>query len=95
MQQEAPTTLDVKAGCTILRVKEVLSSGVLLLEGKDGQGCRDNVKDCAPCHLPIEATICPELAIVPLGFRCFECREKKGEVTCDRSKGVGMFEAST
>ena len=34
LQREAPTTLDVKAGRTILRVKDILPSGVLLLEGK-------------------------------------------------------------
>ncbi len=28
--------LDVTAGCTILRVREVLASRVLMLEGRDG-----------------------------------------------------------
>ena len=51
LQREAPTTLDVKAGRTILKVKEILPSGVLFLEGKDGQECRDHTKNCAPCHL--------------------------------------------
>ena len=55
LQRKAPTTLDVKAGRTVLRVKDILPSGVLLLEGKDGQECRDNTKNCAPCHLSIEA----------------------------------------
>ena len=36
LQGEVPTTLDVKPGRTILRVKDVLLSGILLLEGKDG-----------------------------------------------------------
>ena len=86
LQREAPTTLDVKAGRTILRVKDILPSGVLLLEGKDGQECRDNTKNCAPCHLPIEGTICPELAVVPAGYRCVVCGEKKGAATmlCDQ-----------
>ena len=35
LQREAPTTLDVKAGRTILRVKDILPSGVLLLECRD------------------------------------------------------------
>ena len=39
LQREAPTTLDVKAGRTILCVKDVLPSGILLLEGKDGREC--------------------------------------------------------
>ena len=32
-------TLDVKTGPTILRMKEVLPSGLLLLEGRDGKEC--------------------------------------------------------
>jgi hypothetical protein len=35
LQQTAPTTLDVTAGCTILKVHEVLPSGMLMLEGRD------------------------------------------------------------
>jgi len=77
LQREAPTTLDVKAGRTILRVKEVLPSGLLLLEGKDGRECREHSKNCAPCHLPIEGTVHPELAVVPDGLPCFVCGEKK------------------
>jgi hypothetical protein len=37
LQQTIPTTLDVTAGRIILRVREVLGSGVLLLEGRDGK----------------------------------------------------------
>jgi hypothetical protein len=37
LQQTAPTTLDVTTGRVILRVREVLGSGVLLLEGRDGK----------------------------------------------------------
>ena len=81
LQREAPTTLDVKAGRIILRVKEILPSGVLLLEGKDGQECRDNTKNCAPCHLPIEGTILPELVVVPAGYKSVVCGEKKGATT--------------
>jgi hypothetical protein len=69
-----------------LRIKAILPSGVLFLEGKDGQECRDNTKSCAPCHLPIEGTIYPELAMVPLGYRYVVCRESKGAATmflCD------------
>lgn len=41
LQCEAPTTLAIRAKKTILRVKAILFSGVLL-EGKYGQECRDN-----------------------------------------------------
>ena len=78
LQREAPTTLDVRAGRTILRVKDVLPSGILLLEGKDGRGCREHSKNCAPYHLPIDGSVHPELAIVPDGLPCFVCSEKKG-----------------
>jgi hypothetical protein len=36
LQQTAPTTLDVTTCRTILRVQEVLVSGILMLEGRDG-----------------------------------------------------------
>ena len=64
-------TLDVRAGCNILRVKEVLPSGLLLLEGKDGRECREHSKNCIPCHLSIEGTIHLELAVVPEGPSMF------------------------
>jgi hypothetical protein len=44
LQREVPMTLDVKAGRTILRVKDVLPSGILLLEGNDGRECREHSK---------------------------------------------------
>ena len=72
-----PTTLDVRAERTILRMNEVLPSGLLLLEGKDDRECRKHSKNCAPCHLPIEGTVHPELAVVPEGIPCFVCEEKK------------------
>ena len=53
LQHEAPTILDVRAGCTIIRVKDVLPSGLLLLEDNDGKECREHPKNCVPCHLPI------------------------------------------
>ena len=81
LQREAPTTLDVKAGRTILRVKDILPSGVLLLERKDGQECRDNTKNYGPCHLPIEGTVYLELAVVPPGYKCVVCGEKEGAAT--------------
>ena len=77
LQREAPTTLDVKAGRTILRVKDVLPSGILLLERKDGQECREHLNNCASCHIPIDGSVHPELAVVPQGLPCYVCEEKK------------------
>ena len=65
LQHEAPTTLDDRAWRTILMVKEVLPSGLLLLEGKDGRECREHSKNCAPYHLSIEDTIYHKRAVVP------------------------------
>ena len=87
LQRGAPTTLDIQADRTILHVQEILPSGVLLLKDKDGQECRDNTKNCAPCHLPIERSIHSVMAVVPLGFRCFFCGKTKGVATmllCDQ-----------
>jgi hypothetical protein len=52
LQQTVPTTLDVTARRIILRMREVLGSRVLLLEGCDGKLWKDHARNCAPCHLP-------------------------------------------
>ena len=74
-------------GRTILRVKEVLPSVLLLLEGKDSKKCREHSKTCAPCHLPIKSTVHLELAVMLEGFPCFFGGEKKRVATmflCDQ-----------
>ena len=87
LQCEAPMSLDVRAGRTIIWVNEVLPSGVLLLEGMDGKKCREHSKNCTPCHLPIKGIIHPELVVVPECLPYFVCGEKKKTVTmlfCDQ-----------
>jgi hypothetical protein len=64
-----------------LKVKAILPSGVLLLEGKDEQEYRNNTKNCTPYLLPIQGAIYLELAMVPPGYRCFVCGESKGAAT--------------
>ena len=73
--------LDVRAGRTILRVKEVLLSGLLLLEGKGGREYHEHSQNCAPYHLPIEGTVYLIPVVVQEGLPCFVCGEKKGAVT--------------
>ncbi|BBN02223.1 hypothetical protein Mp_2g13720 [Marchantia polymorpha subsp. ruderalis] len=95
LQQTAPTTLDVTAGRTILRVREVLPYGVLLLEGRDGVVWKDHVRNCAPCHLPnVDGTMDPSLAIVRAGLRCMLCGsagQAARMLVCDRcSRGWHM-----
>jgi hypothetical protein len=44
-------------------VAEVLSNDTLILQGRDGLTFQDNVKNCAPCHIPgIDGHIDPSLA---------------------------------
>jgi hypothetical protein len=82
LQQTAPTTLDVIPGCTILKVREVLPSGMLMLEGRDGMVWKDHVCNCAPCHLPnVDDTIDPRLAVVPAGLKCMLCGLASGAPT--------------
>jgi hypothetical protein len=87
LQQTAPTTLDVTAGQIILRVREVLGSGVLLLEGRDGKFWKDHTHNCAPCHLPhIDGTIHPGTSHISVGLKCRLCGSPKRAATlviCD------------
>ena len=47
--------LQMPAAPTILRVHAVdMDSGVLSLIGKDGKVIKENVRNCAPCFLPLE-----------------------------------------
>ena len=62
------------AGDIILRVREVLDSRVLMLEGRDGVVWKDHVRNCAPCHLPnIDGTVDPSVAVIRAGLRCMLC----------------------
>jgi hypothetical protein len=71
LQQTAPTTLDVRVGRIILRVREVLGSRVLLLEGRDDKLWKDHTQNCAPYHLPhINGTVHPGTSHIPADLRC-------------------------
>lgn len=87
MQCDAPEILDVKARCTILRVKDVLPTSILLPEDKDGWACWEHSKNCAPSHLPTNCSMHPKLAIIPNCHLFFVCGEKKTAATlllCDQ-----------
>lgn len=64
-------TLDVKAGRTFLCTKDVLTSEVLLLEGKDGREYLEHSKNYVPYHLPIDGSVQHELVVVLDGLSCF------------------------
>ncbi len=88
LQQTASMMLDVTTCRTILRVREVLASGVLMLEGRDGVVWKDHVCNCAPCHLPnVDGRIDPSLAVIRAGLRRMLCGSRSGAthmLVCDR-----------
>lgn len=51
-QQQRHSTLQPNARPSILRVKQVLPSGVVQLQGKCGRTAEVHMDHCAPCHLP-------------------------------------------
>jgi hypothetical protein len=82
-------------GRTILRMREVLTSGVLMLEGHDGVVWKDHVHNCAPYHLPnVDGTVDPSLAVIQAGLKCMLCGFRGGAahmLVCDRcSRGWHM-----
>jgi hypothetical protein len=91
LQRDAPTTLDVRAERTILRVIKVLPSGLLLLEGNDGRECREHSKNCASNHLSIDGTVHSELAVVPEGFPCLFVERKKERLLCSCVISLNMI----
>eukprot|EP00877_Chromochloris_zofingiensis_P006429 jgi/Chrzof1/2039/UNPLg00695.t1 len=63
VQREVKTTIQLKARALILRIKEVRSSCVLVLQGRCGTQMAVHMTQCAPCHLPdLDGTIDPSLA---------------------------------
>lgn len=65
----------------IFCVKDIFPSGIMLLEMKDGQECREYSKNCALYHIFIERTLHPKLAMMFEGLLCFARDEKKGATT--------------
>jgi hypothetical protein len=97
LQQIALTMLDVTARCIILRVRKVLASGVLMLEGRDAVVWKDHVRNYAPCHLPnVDGIVDPSLAVIHADLRCMLCGFR-GEAThmlvCIDVLGVGTWRA--
>lgn len=69
------TTLDIKTRCSILYIKDVLSSSILLLEDKDEKRHWKYSKNYGPYRLPIDDSIHPNLVVEPIGLPCFKCGE--------------------
>ncbi|GAQ92421.1 hypothetical protein with retrovirus polyprotein and Zinc finger, Ribonuclease H-like domains [Klebsormidium nitens] len=52
LRHQSKDTMEVDKGRIILRVKQLLSTGRLLLEGRDGKAIKDHVETRAPGHNP-------------------------------------------
>ena len=66
LRKEAPDSMHLNRGRIILRVKQLLGTGRLLLEGRDQRTIREHVENCAPCHNPnIDLYQNPALAADP------------------------------
>ena len=69
-------TLDVNVGRIILRITEVLPSGALRLQGRDGRTIKDHVENCAPCHNPtIDLTMDTTLSGYDEDWACQICKK--------------------
>jgi predicted CXXCH cytochrome family protein len=76
--------LDSNVGRLILKVKEVLDFGRLVLEGRDKKTIKEHVENCASCHNPhIDLWQNPRLAQGDVDQACQVCHKTTG--------GLNMF----
>lgn len=66
--------LEPLARDSILRVREVRPSGVLVLEGSCGTTCVVNALNCQKCHLPIKATEVTQIVRPTPDHHCEVCK---------------------
>jgi hypothetical protein len=83
--QKPLSTLDVRTTRTKLRVGRVLPTGVLVLEGADGQSIPMHMESCAPCHIPnlvtshdgvsadLECEVCRSASMADPMLLCDKC----------------------
>ena len=73
------STVHMKVQPHVLKVVQVKSSGVLVLQGRCGSTISLHQDDCAPCHLRvITDEIDPSLAVVPDRQPCVACPSSQG-----------------
>lgn len=86
-QLQRHSTLQPQAKPSILRVKQVLPSGVLQLQGKCGRTAEVHMDLCAPCHLPhLDGDIDPLLVAEVDSIVCEVCAREEPEshlLLCD------------
>ena len=80
-------SLDVSTSRTILQVREVRPSGILVLEGSDGRQLSVHMDQCAPCHLsnlvPVKRGALPQ-ASVPACASCGSNSRASPMLVCDK-----------
>ena len=96
IRRKQADSLDPKVGRIILRVKKVLGSGRLILEGRDQKTIKEHVENCAPCHNPnIDLWQNPALAAGDLDQACQVCHKASGGrhmLLCDNcAEGWHMY----
>jgi hypothetical protein len=76
LQWQKADSLDSNVGRLILKVKEVLYSGRLVLEGRDKKTIKEHVENCAPSHNPnIDLWQNPRLAQGDVDQACQICHK--------------------
>lgn len=76
LRRQKADSLDSNVGRLILRVKQVLGSGRIVLEGRDKKTVKEHVENCAPCHNPnIDLWQNPRLAQGDVDQACQVCHK--------------------
>jgi hypothetical protein len=71
LQRQPNDILNIFSSRIILRIKAIMLSSVLELQGIDEHTVRDHSKNCAPCHLlNLDPTIIMSTWIPPLDYPC-------------------------
>ena len=80
-------SLDVSTSRTILQVREVRPSGILVLEGSDGRQLSVHMDQCAPCHLsnlvPVRRGTLTQ-ASIPACASCGSSSRASPMLVCDK-----------
>jgi hypothetical protein len=88
LRRQPADSMDPKSGRIILRVKKVLGTGRLLLEGRDTKTIKEHVENCAPCHNPnIDLFQNPALTDQEIDQACEVCQD----TTVNRRTGAMLL----